>query len=440
MSVSVSVFGLGYVGAVTAGCLAHKQHRIVGVDVNPEKVDTLNAGQSPVLEPQLADLIAAGRATGQIEATSDARRAVAETDVSVICVGTPSLPNGKLDVGIVEKVCREIGAALKEKDTRHVVVLRSTVLPGTAASVAVPALEESSGKTAFRQFGVCSNPEFLREGSAIADFLEPGLTVLGGESEDDLAVLRRLYTWVPGEVFETSLAAAEMIKYVCNGFHALKVAFANEVGTLCKHLDVDAEEVTRIFTSDRRLNISPAYLKPGFAFGGSCLPKDLRALTYRAKELDLELPLLNAILPSNAQHLDRAADIVLALGERRVALLGLSFKAGTDDLRESPHVQLVKRLLGEGCSVKVWDPNVALGRLIGSNRAFIEEYIPHIGSLLQDDLQEVVDGSDVIVFGTTDVDREAVVSYLSDRHLVIDLVNLKKSDRPAASGYDGICW
>lgn len=440
MSKSVSIFGLGYVGSVTAGCLGHKGHRIVGVDVNPAKVEAFEAGRSPVLEPGLEDLLQETREQGRLTATTDTVQAVKETQISFICVGTPSLPNGKLDVTAVERVCEQIGEGMRAKEERHVVVVRSTVLPGTVRSVAVPALERGSGKTAGDDFGVCSNPEFLREGSAIADFLEPGMTVLGGDSDQDLALLRELYAWVPGDVFSTSPAAAEMIKYVCNGFHALKIAFANEVGTVCKHLDVDAEEVTEIFTADRRLNISPAYLKPGFAFGGSCLPKDLRALGYRVKELDLELPLLGSILPSNEQHLQRAGDMILRLGKRNVGLFGLSFKPGTDDLRESPHVQLVKRLLGEGCSVQIWDPNVSLGRLIGSNRAFIEEYIPHIGELLVDDPQAVIDAADVVVLATPALDKELVSSALSDEQVVVDLVNLKTDARLSFEPYHGICW
>jgi GDP-mannose 6-dehydrogenase len=436
----VSIFGLGYVGSVTAGCLSHKGHRVVGVDVNPMKVEAFAAGRSPVLEPGLEEFLAAGRAAGRIEATTDTASAIEQTDMSFICVGTPSMPNGKLDVSVVERVCEQIGGALRDKDERHVVVLRSTVLPGTAEGIAAPALERASGKRLDDDFGVCSNPEFLREGSAIADFLEPGLTVLGGRQEEDLARLRSLYTWVPGDIFETTLPTAEMVKYVCNGFHALKIAFANEIGTACKHLGVDAEEVMDIFVTDRRLNISPAYLKPGFAFGGSCLPKDLRALGYRVKELDLELPLLSSILPSNVQHLERAADIVLGLQKREVGLFGLSFKPGTDDLRESPHVQLVKRLLGEGCNVRIWDPNVAMGRLIGSNRAYIEEYIPHIGSLLVDDPKEVIESSEVLILGTNSIDREMLNACLSDAQAVVDLVHLSKAERIANGSYHGICW
>jgi len=440
MNASVSIFGLGYVGSVTAGCLSHKGHHVIGVDVNPDKVDAFAAGRSPVLEPGLDKLLKEGRREGLIDATTDIQRAINETQISFICVGTPSMSNGKLDVSVVERVCEQIGAVLAEKEERHLVVLRSTVLPGTAEGVAIPALERASGKHAMTDFGICSNPEFLREGSAIADFLDPGLTVLGGQSDEDLALLGSLYTWIPGDVFETTLPSAEMVKYICNGFHALKISFANEVGTVCKHLGVDAEEVTKIFTADTRLNISAAYLKPGFAFGGSCLPKDLRALSYRVKELDLELPLINSILPSNGKHLERAIDMVLQQQKREVGLFGLSFKPGTDDLRESPHVQLVKRLLGEGCNVRIWDPNVALGRLIGSNRAFIEEYIPHIGELLLDDPREVIESSEVIILGTPSIDNELLRSCITEEQSIVDLVHLDKGERMTNDSYHGICW
>ncbi len=440
MSKRVSVFGLGYVGSVTAGCLAHQGNHVLGVDIAAGKVDAFVAGRTPVLEPGLEELISTGRESGLIDATTDTARAVAETEMSFICVGTPSLPNGKLDTSVVEKVCEQIGAALRDKQAPHTVVLRSTVLPGTAEEVAVPALERSGGGTHGSDFEVCSNPEFLREGSAVADFLEPPMTVIGGQNKEATAPLRELYEWAPSEIFETELRAAEMIKYACNCFHALKIGFANEIGTLCKELEVDAEEVTHIFTSDRRLNISAAYLKPGFAFGGSCLPKDLRALTYRAKELDVALPLMDSILPSNDRHLERAVEMILELKHRDIALIGLSFKPGTDDLRESPHVQLVKRLLGEGCNVRIWDPNVSLGRLIGSNRAFIEDYIPHIGSLLHDDVEDVVEGAEVIVLGSTSLDKEAVMSLASSDQVVVDLVNLSKDKRPDPADYHGICW
>ena len=440
MRQSISIFGLGYVGSVTAGCLAMKGHRVVGVDVNPDKVAALNAGRSPVLEPGLDECLGTALQEQRVSATTDPRAAIEQTDMSFVCVGTPSLANGKLDLDTVEAVCGDIGRALATKNGRHTVVVRSTVLPGTAESLVIPALERSSGRQSGVDFHVCNNPEFLREGTAVADFLEPPMTVIGSADEASAEPLAAIYDWAPAELFRTSIRAAEMIKYSCNCFHALKIAFANEIGTLCKALDVDAEEVTRIFTADTRLNISPAYLKPGFAFGGSCLPKDLRALGYRAKELDLELPLLGSVMPSNDQHLERAVELVLRHNRREVALFGLSFKPATDDLRESPQVRLVKRLLGEGCNVRIWDPHVSMGRIIGSNRAFIEQHIPHIGSLLHDGIESVLDGAEVVVLATTAISADALVPLLDDGQVVVDLVHLAREARPAAGSYEGICW
>jgi GDP-mannose 6-dehydrogenase len=290
-------------------------------------------------------------------------------------------------------------------------------------------------------FGVCVNPEFMREGTAVADFLEPVMTVIGAADKVHSAMVRDLYAWAPGRVFETSFRSAEMVKYVCNAWHAVKVAFANEIGTLARELEVDAESVMEIFASDTKLNISPTYLKPGFAFGGSCLPKDVRALNYRAKELDLKLPLFESIMPSNEEHLERAVDLVLHTGKRKIAILGLSFKAATDDLRESPQVQLVKRLLGEGREIQIWDDNVSLGRLIGSNREYIEQVIPHIGSLLQSNLEEVLKAAEVVVIGTRGIDRDILQKHIRQDQVVIDLVNLEKARRlQSRAGYKGICW
>jgi len=441
MSKSISVFGLGYVGTVTAACLAHEGNSVIGVDLSPAKIEALQSGRSPVVEPRVSELIAECAKACRLHATSDAASAVLKTDISFLCVGTPSLRNGKLDLGHIEPVCRQIGEALKEKDSFHLVVLRSTVLPGTAESIVVPTLEEASGKSMGKDFGVCVNPEFMREGTAVADFLEPAMTIIGAADPAHSALLRELYSWAPGRIFETSFRSAEMVKYVCNAWHAVKVAFANEVGTLAKELGVDAEAVVEIFTTDTKLNISPTYLKPGFAFGGSCLPKDVRALNYRAKELDLKLPLFDAILPSNERHLERAVEMVLETGKRKIAMLGLSFKAATDDLRESPQVQLVKRLLGEGRQIQIWDDNVSLGRLIGSNRQYIEEVIPHIGSLLCSSLEQVLQNAEVVVIGTRGLDKETLGLHLRKDHIIIDLVNLEKARRlDAACAYEGICW
>ena len=441
MGHSVSIFGLGYVGTVTAACLAKRGIRVTGVDLNSSKVEMLESGRSPIVEPSVADLIAECRKACRLHATTDAQKAVLETDISFLCVGTPSLRNGKLDLGNIAPVCTEIGQALAKKDSFHLIVLRSTVLPGTAETIVVPALEKASGKKMGKDFGVCVNPEFLREGTAVADFLEPSITIIGASDPAHSRILRELYSWVPGKVFETSFRAAEMVKYVCNAWHAVKVAFANEVGTMAKGLGVDAEAVLEVFSADTKLNISPSYLKPGFAFGGSCLPKDMRALNYRAKELDLELPLFESVLTSNDAHLDRAFDLILNTGRKNISILGLSFKAGTDDLRESPQVQLVKRLIGEGFRLKIWDDNVSLGRLIGSNRQYIENVIPHIGSLLSSDLEQVVKDAEVVVIATRGIERKRLETHLRPQHIVIDLVNLESARRPAAGkAYEGLCW
>lgn len=440
MGASISVFGLGYVGTVTAACLAHKGHNVIGVDLSPSKVEAVRTGHSPVVEPRVGDLISESHAAARLHATSDSEFAVLNSEISFLCVGTPSLRNGKLDLGHIEPVCHDIGQVLKKKTAFHMVVLRSTVLPGTAETLVVPALEKSSGKKLGEDFGVCVNPEFMREGTAVADFLEPAMTVIGAASPKHSAVLREIYKWAPGRMFETSFRSAEMVKYVCNAWHAVKVSFANEIGALAKELNVDAETVVEIFTADTKLNISPTYLKPGFAFGGSCLPKDVRAMNYRAKELDLKLPLFDAIMPSNDEHLKRAIAMVLDTGKRNVAILGLSFKAATDDLRESPQVQLVKHLLGEGCTIKIWDDNVSLGRLLGSNREYIEQAIPHIGSLLENDLATILKNAQVVVIGTRGISRDQLQKELRPDHIVLDLVNLERARRPETANYAGICW
>lgn len=441
MSLSISIFGLGYVGSVSAACLVRAGHRVTGVDLNSAKVEMLASGRSPILEPRVSELVAEGHQASRLYATTDGGAAIRDSDISFVCVGTPSLRSGKLDLSHVEHVAREIGVALKEKKSHHVVILRSTVLPGTTESLVIPILESTSGRRAGADFSVCYNPEFMREGNAVADFLEPPYTILGAQSPEHLTLLRNIYESTPGPKFETSIPVAEMVKYASNVFHAVKVGFANEIGTLCKHLAVDTETVTKIFTSDTKLNVSSAYLSPGFAFGGSCLPKDLRSLKYRAKELDLRLPLLEALMPSNAEHVNRAVDAVLHTGKKKVSLLGLSFKAGTDDLRESPQVQLVKRLLGEGCQVRIWDQDVSLGQLAGSNRQYIEEVIPHIGSLLSTDLEQVVRSAELVILGNKSAQREQLSRYLDPGQIVLDLVNLDHAHRPdKPAAYQGICW
>jgi GDP-mannose 6-dehydrogenase len=438
---SISVFGLGYVGAVTAVCFAQKGNRVVGVDLSPQKVDSLEGGRAPIVEAKVEEMAAEAHTSGRLHATTDAVAAVNGTDISFICVGTPSQRNGKLDMRGVERVCKDIGQALAQKKDFHWVVLRSTVLPGTTETIVIPALEAASGKKEGKDFAVCFHPEFLREGTAVADFFEPPFTIFGTRSEVRTETLREIYSWSNSKFFFTTPKSAEMVKYVCNAFHALKVGFANEIGTICKELKLDTEAVAQIFVTDTRLNISPAYLKPGFAFGGSCLPKDLRALTYRSKELDLKLPLLESLMPSNQEHIERAVASILHSRKRKVGMLGLSFKPSTDDLRESPLVHLAKRLLGEGCELQIWDQSVSLGRLIGSNRQFIEDEIPHIGSLLREDAGAVIGSSEILVLGTKAVNKAALASQLRSEQILIDLVNIEKeqrlSERP---GYEGICW
>ncbi len=441
MNSSVSIFGLGYVGSVSAACFASMGRKVIGVDVSAAKVEMFNSGRSPIIEARMGEMVAEQRLAGRLRATADAREAILESDLSFVCVGTPSQRSGKLDLSHVEHVMGEIGRALRLKTKYHTVVLRSTVLPGTTDSVVIPILESTSGKRIGDDFAVCYNPEFMREGSAVADFFDPPYTVLGARQLGHLAPLRELYGNLPGDVYEVQIAVAEMVKYVSNLFHAVKVGFANEIGTLCQRLGVDTKAVTEIFTSDTKLNISTAYLRPGFAFGGSCLPKDLRAMAHRAKELDLVLPLLESIMPSNAEHITRAVEAVLHTGKKKIGVLGLSFKAGTDDLRESPQVQLIKRLLGEGCQVRIWDEDVSIGRLAGSNRQYIEEVIPHIGSLLSTDFEAVVRSGDVVIIGTKIRDAQLFSRCLSPHQVVIDLVNLDPSGRPQGVAlYQGVCW
>ena len=441
MGLSVSIFGLGYVGSVSAACFASMGHKVIGVDVSRAKVEMLDSGRTPIVEARMSELVAEANKACRLHATTDATHAVLNSDVSFVCVGTPSLKNGKLDLSHIENVAREIGGAIRQKKGPHVFVLRSTVLPGTTEKVVLPILEKESGKRCGEDFTVCYNPEFMREGSAVADFLNPPYTILGASDSAHLAPLRELYKDTPGTLYETTIPVAEMVKYFSNCYHALKVGFANEMGTMCKHLGVDAQAVTKIFTSDTKLNISPAYLSPGFAFGGSCLPKDLRAITYKAKELDLKLPLLESLMSSNAEHVDRAVDMVMSTGKKKIAQLGLSFKAGTDDLRESPQVQLIKRLMGEGFEVRVWDEDVSLGRLAGANRQYIEEVIPHIASVLSADLEGVLRGAELVILGNKSASREQLAKFLKPEQIVIDLVHLDPARRPqGANTYEGMCW
>ena len=435
----LSVFGLGYVGCVSAACLAEEGNEVIGVDVNPTKVEIINKGKSPIIEDGINELMAKVVKAGRLSATTDSERAVNESDLSLVCVGTPSNQNGSLHLRHVEQVCREIGAAMKHKQGRHIVVIRSTMLPGTIQNTVVPALEETSGKKAVKDFGICINPEFLREGSSLKDFYSPPFTLIGADDEETVAAVRSLYTKINAQVHVTSLKTAEMVKYVCNCFHALKVSFANEIGNLCKALQIDSHEVMHVFCQDTKLNLSPYYLKPGFAFGGSCLPKDLRAINYKAKELDVEVPVLSSILPSNRLQIERAVDMVAQTGRKRVGVLGFSFKAGTDDLRESPMVTLIETLIGKGFHLAIYDRDVSLARLVGANKEYIEREIPHISKLMRDNIDGVLNDADVIVIGNQAEEFRSVAERLRKDQQLIDLVHLFDG-RTSSENYQGICW
>ncbi len=436
---NISIFGLGYVGAVSLACLADNGHRLIGVDVNPLKANIINEGRSPIIEAGLNELMKKGVDSGSIRAIMDSREAVHSTELSIICVGTPSNSNGSLDLNYVEKVAQEIGRALADKKEYHVVILRSTVLPGTTEELLIPTLEQASGKKCGVDFGVCFNPEFLREGTSIKDFYNPPFTVIGAEDGKVAEVVQDLYGALEAPLRVTSIRVAEMIKYTCNTFHALKVTFANEIGNICKESGIDSHKVMEIFCLDTKLNLSPYYLKPGFAFGGSCLPKDLRALTYLSRHYDLNLPVLESILPSNERQVDRAYRLVTQAGSKKVGVLGFSFKAGTDDLRESPIVELIERLIGKGYEIQVYDRNVSLANLHGANRAYIEKEIPHIAQLMCDTVETVIDGSDVIVIGNNSPEFQNIQTRYNGRHVTIDLVRIA-GEKTSTEQYQGICW
>ncbi|MGE3403287.1 MAG: nucleotide sugar dehydrogenase [Vicinamibacterales bacterium] len=436
----VSVFGLGYVGSVSAASFAADGHEVVGVDVNPGKVQAVNEGRSPIVEPGLEQLLQEGVGSGRLRATSSTDEAVRDTDLSLICVGTPSRKNGSLDLTYLVRVCEQIGEALKDKPSYHVVVVRSTVLPGTTHGQVIPALERTSGKKYGEGFGVSVNPEFLREGTALKDFRQPPLTLVGHNHAADAAPTKALYEGIDAPLYSTSIRVAEMMKYTSNTWHAVKVVFANEIGNLCKRVGIDSHEVMEIFCKDDKLNLSPYYLKPGFAFGGSCLPKDVRALQYRAKEVDLDMPLINSVLDSNRMQVEHAIERVVDTGRKKVGLLGFSFKAGTDDLRESPMVILAEALLGKGYELCIYDRNVSLARLVGANKQYIEEQIPHLSRHLCESIDEVIARSEVIVVGNAAAEFSDAVTRCRRDQTVIDLVRLPVDFSQVQAQYDGICW
>jgi GDP-mannose 6-dehydrogenase len=435
----ISVLGLGYVGAVAAACLAQEGHDVIGVDPVSRKVDLLNAGRSPIIEQEIDAIIERQVAYGRLHATSDVDRAVREADLILVCVGTPSRPNGDIDLAYAKRVCEQIGGALRGHHGAPAVVVRSTMLPGSMRNVIIPTLEEHSRRRAGVDFGVCINPEFLREGTAVHDYFHPPKIVIGEINKASGDLVASLYARMAAPLVRCDIETAEMVKYVDNAWHALKVAFANEIGNVCKEIDVDSHRVMEIFCKDTKLNISSAYLKPGFAFGGSCLPKDLKALLYRAKTCDVPLPLLAAILPSNEQQIERGVRAVIAQGARKVGILGLSFKGGTDDLRESPVVEVTERLIGKGYDLRVYDGNVRLASLHGANRQYIMERIPHIARLLASTIDEVLEHADTIVIGNSAPEFRDIPRRLGDNQTLIDFVRITDS-RSVSGVYEGICW
>ena len=435
----ISIFGLGYVGAVSAGCLAADGHTVIGVDPNATKVKLINDGVTPIIEKDIGEIIAKAVAEKRLWATTKVDDAINASELSIVCVGTPSERNGSLDLRYIRSSCEEIGQVLRNKSSWHNVTIRSTILPGTMRNVIIPMLEESSGKKAGVDFGICNNPEFLREGTAVYDYRNPPKTVIGEIDARSGDVLTGLYAHLQAPLIRTSVETAEMVKYVDNVWHAVKVAFANEIGNICKPLSIDSHEVMGIFCQDTKLNLSPYYLKPGFAFGGSCLPKDLRALSYQAKALDLDLPLLASVIPSNEVQIDRAFKLISDRNVKKISILGFSFKEGTDDLRESPVVELIERLIGKGADLRLYDKNVSLAALTGANRDYILNHIPHISRLMVDNLQIAVDHADLIIIGNKAPEFvEWIDKIPADKH-IIDLVRIAKSVRPVAN-YEGICW
>lgn len=434
----ISIFGMGYVGAVCAACLADRGHTVIGVDIAQTKIDLINRGRSPIVEPGLQELLQRGVAAGRIRATADTADAIRQSDLSMVCVGTPSKKNGDLDLRFVEAVVADIGMALRGKRERHTVVIRSTVLPGTTKEVVVPLLEGTSLKRIGRDLGLAVNPEFLRESTAIADYNAPPMTVIGEWDEASGDMLAQLYADLSAPLIRKPIEVAEMVKYTCNVWHATKITFANEIGNIAKELGVDGREVMEVMCRDSKLNLSSYYLKPGYAFGGSCLPKDVRALNFRATQVDVAHPLIGSLMRSNEIHLKRAFDLVASFGDRRVGMLGLSFKPQTDDLRESPLVELAEMLIGKGYELSIFDRNIEYARVHGANREYITSRIPHISSLLIPDLDEVIERSDVLVVGQRDRSFEKVLNGARGERKVVDLVGLMP--HPSTAEMQGICW
>ncbi|ARU56171.1 GDP-mannose 6-dehydrogenase [Oleiphilus messinensis] len=436
----ISIFGLGYVGAVSLACLARDGHTVTGVDIDTTKLELIRSGKSPIIETGMPELMESVVAKGKVLLTDNPAEAIANTSLSFVCVGTPSQPNGSQDQSAVLRLTEQMGEALKSKAEHHIIVYRSTLAPGTVREKLIPMLEALSGKKQGVDFDVCFQPEFLREGSSIKDYDNPPFTVVGAETDTAQAAVRELFGNLPAEIILTDIATAETMKYFCNIFHALKISFANEVARLCESFDVDGRAVMELLCKDKQLNISTAYMRPGFAFGGSCLPKDLRAMSHIAKLNDVDIPMLKGVLPSNRVHLDHSFNKVLETGKRKVGFVGLSFKSGTDDLRESPLVDLAEKLIGKGVELSIYDPEVNVSKLIGANKKFIDSHIPHIGNLMTTDIDQLLAESEVIVVGLSDADLvEKVIEHATENQVVLDLVDMKNRENLRAT-YHGACW
>lgn len=436
----ISIFGLGYVGAVSVGCLVRDGHQVTGVDIDQTKLDLIKQGNTPIIEEGMESLMKSVAESGRLTVTNNVSEAVNSTDLSFVCVGTPSLANGGQDLGAIERLSRQLGEALKTVDNYHVIIIRSTVKPGTVEEFIKPILEETSGKKVGEHFGLGFQPEFLREGTSIKDYDNPPYTIVGGDSQKTTDTVKEVFQHLPCEFIATSIRTAEMVKYCCNVFHALKATFANEVGRICQALKVDSHEVMDLVCKDKQLNISRAYMRPGFAFGGSCLPKDLRAIVKIAQESDVSIPMLSNVLPSNQIHVDHAIDMILSQGKKTVGMVGLSFKSGTDDLRESPLVDVAERLIGKGVDLRIYDPEVNVARLIGANKRYIEESIPHISSLMKNSCDEIIDGSDIVIVGLNDKDLvDKVYNQTTSNQFVLDLVGLAEPEKIKGE-YRGVCW
>lgn len=437
---NISVFGLGYVGSVTAACLANNGHHVIGVDIKKEKVDTINNGFSPIIEKGLDALINKTVTSGRLKASSSVETAIGDSNCSLICVGTPSNIDGSINLDHLKRVCQDIGIALKDKKEYHVVTIRSTVIPGTTEKILIPILEKSSGKKHGSDFGVCTNPEFLREGQAIKDFYDSEMIVIGRNDEEAALVLEEMYRGIDAPIYKVDIKTAEMIKYANNSFHGLKVAFANEIGVICKKLGLDGRDVMEIFCKDHKLNLSPYYLKPGFAFGGSCIPKDLRAILHKSKELELETPVIDSIMKSNDRQIERAVELIAKTEKRRIGIFGLAFKEGTEDLRESPTIPLITKLLekgylklfDKGYSIKVYDPMVKLKE--------VEETLPHIAALVTDSIDGLLLTSDVLVITKRDAGLDQIIKKVKKDQILIDLAGIIDSKDISDIEYHGICW